>query len=56
MKYFGAANNNGFELYRSIDHSADVQGHKFSYSDRNAFLISIDTHEGEGSGMTAGNP
>ena len=55
VKYFGAANNNGFELYRSIDHSADVQGHKFSYSDRNAFLISIDTHEGEGSGMTAGN-
>jgi len=54
VKYFGAQNNDGFELYRSLDHSANVQGHEFSYSDRNAFLISIDTHEGEGSGMTAG--
>ena len=54
VKYFGAQNNTGFEMYRSLEHSADVQGHKFSYSDRNAFLISIDTHEGEGSGMSGG--
>ena len=55
VKYFGAQNNTGFELYRSLDHSANVQGHEFSYSDRNAFLISIDTHEGEGAGMSAGS-
>jgi len=54
VKYFGAQNNNGFELYRSLDHSANVQGHQFSYSDRNAFLISIDTHEGEAAGMGGG--
>jgi hypothetical protein len=51
VKYFGAQNNDGFELYRSIEHSADAQGHQFSYTDRNAFLISIDTHEGEAGGM-----
>ena len=55
VKYFGAQNNNGFELYRSLEHRADVQGHKFSYSDRNAFLISIETQEGEAAGMSAGN-
>jgi hypothetical protein len=55
VKYFGAQNNDGFEMYRSLDHSANVQGHKFSYSDRNAFLISIDTHEGEGGGMSGSN-
>jgi len=55
VKYFGAQNNTGFELYRSLDHSANVQGHEFSYSDRNAFLISIDTHEGEGAGMSGGS-
>ena len=54
VKYFGAQNNDGFEMYRSLDHSANVQGHKFSYSDRNAFLISIDTHEGESGGMGGG--
>ena len=53
VKYFGAQNNDGFELYRS-EHSANVQGHKFSHSDRNGFLISIDTHEGEGAGMGGG--
>jgi hypothetical protein len=53
VKYFGAQNNDGFDMYRSLEHSANVQGHKFSYSDRNAFLISIDTHEGEaGGGMS----
>lgn len=52
VKYFGAQNNDGFEMYRSLDHSANLQGHKFSYTDRNAFLISIDTHEGESGGMS----
>ena len=43
--YFGAQRNNGFELYKSIDHSANVNGHKFNYADRNAFLISIDRED-----------
>src|SRR5258708_1422119 len=43
VKYFDAQNNSGFEVYKSIEHKADVAGHKFTYSDRNAFLISIDT-------------
>ncbi len=54
VKYFGAQNNSGFELYKSIEHRADTQGHKFSYSDRNAFLISIDTQAGESGGMGSG--
>src|SRR5437660_10763950 len=55
VKYFGAQNSDFFEMYRSLEHSANVQGHKFSDSDRNAFLISIDTHEGEaGGGMSNG--
>ena len=45
VKYFGAQDNTGFDLYRSLDHSANVQGHDFSYSDRNAFLISIDRED-----------
>jgi uncharacterized protein DUF1326 len=56
VNYFGAQNNDGFHLYRSINHRADVAGHKFDYSDRNAFLITIDTHEGAKSvGMGGGN-
>ena len=43
VNYFGAQSNNGFELYKSLEHRADVQGHQFNYSGRNAFLISIDT-------------
>jgi len=43
VKYFDAQSNNGFELYKSLEHRADVQGHQFNYSDRNAFLISIDS-------------
>ena len=43
--YFGAQRNSGFELYKSIDHSANVNGHKFNYADRNAFLISIDRED-----------
>ena len=42
VSYFGAQKNSGFEMYRSIDHSANVGGHNFAYADRNAFLISID--------------
>jgi hypothetical protein len=41
VNYFGAKSNEGFHLYKSIVHSADIQGHKFSYSGRNAFLITI---------------
>jgi Protein of unknown function (DUF1326) len=41
VKYFDAVSNEGFEMYKSIEHRADVAGHKFSYSDRNAFLITI---------------
>jgi len=54
VKYFGAQNNDGFELYRSLDHRADVMGHQFSYTDRNAFLISIETQEGAAGGMSGG--
>jgi hypothetical protein len=45
VHYFGAKSNEGFEMYRSLSHSANVAGHKFSYSDRNAFLITIETGE-----------
>ncbi len=45
VKYFEASTNEGFEMYKSIAHRADVAGHKFSYSDRNAFLITIVTGE-----------
>lgn len=51
VSYFGAQKNDGFELYKSLEHRADVPGHKFSYSGRNAFLISIDSQEGAGGGM-----
>jgi hypothetical protein len=45
LKYFGAQKNDGFEVYKSIDHSANVGGHKFQYADRNAFLISIEREQ-----------
>ena len=45
VKYFNAVQNDGFQLYRSIEHRADLNGHQFSYSDRNAFLISIVSRE-----------
>lgn len=51
VSYFGAQKNTGFEFYKSIEHRADVAGHKFSYSDRNAFLISIDVWEGASGAM-----
>ena len=43
VNYFGAQHNDGFALYKSLDHSADLPGHKFQYSGRNAFLITIDS-------------
>jgi hypothetical protein len=46
VRYFGAKSNEGFALYKSIAQTADIQGHKFSYSGRNAFLITI-VSEGE---------
>lgn len=56
VAYFGAQNNTGFEMYKSLEHRADVMGHKFSYSDRNAFLISIDTQDGGAArGMSGGH-
>jgi hypothetical protein len=45
VSYFGAVSNEGFVMYKSIEHRADLPGHKFSYSDRNAFLISIVSQE-----------
>ncbi len=41
VKYFDALQNDGFQMYKSIEHRADLGGHQFSYSDRNAFLITI---------------
>ena len=41
IKYFDASQNDGFQLYKSIEHRAALGGHEFSYSDRNAFLITI---------------
>jgi Protein of unknown function (DUF1326) len=45
VKYFNAVQNDGFQLYRSLEHRADLEGHQFSYSDRNAFLITIVSEE-----------
>lgn len=45
VKYFDANRNSGFAMYKSLDHRANVMGHKFQYSDRNAFLISIEREQ-----------
>ncbi len=45
VKYFDAVQNDGFQMYKSIEHRTDVAGHQFSYSDRNAFLITIVSEE-----------
>jgi len=45
VNYFNAVENGGFQLYKSIEHRADLNGHQFSYSDRNAFLITIVSQE-----------
>lgn len=50
VKYFDAVSNSGFEMYRSIEHRADIEGHNFSYSDRNAFLITIVSQEAAAAG------
>ncbi|MGH9555868.1 MAG: DUF1326 domain-containing protein [Terriglobales bacterium] len=54
VKYFGAQANQGFAMYKSIEHRADYPGHKFSYSGRNAFLISIESHDEEGAAEKKG--
>jgi hypothetical protein len=46
VKYFNAAQNHGFQMHKSIEHRADLNGHQFSYSDRNAFLITIVSQDG----------
>ncbi len=56
VNYFGAKSNDGFEMYRSIEHRADVQGHQFNYSDRNAFLITIYSQDGGAGGMGGSKP
>ena len=45
VNYFNAVQNDGFQMYKSIEHRADLNGHQFSYSDRNAFLITIVSQE-----------
>jgi len=55
VNYFGAQGNGGFEMYKSIEHRSDLADHKFSYSGRNAFLISIDVREGSKGGMSGGH-
>jgi Protein of unknown function (DUF1326) len=45
VKYFDAVQNDGFQMYKSIEHRADVAGHQFSYADHNAFLITIVSEE-----------
>ncbi len=41
VRYFGANNNDGFEMYKSKVHRYDGFGHKFEYSGRNAFVIRV---------------
>lgn len=57
VNYFAASTNDGFEMYKSIEHRADVPRHKFSHSDRNAFLITIVSQEPPvaKTGMGSGN-
>lgn len=45
VKYFNAVENDGFQLYRSMEHRGGLEGHQFSYSDRKAFLITIVSEE-----------
>jgi hypothetical protein len=41
VNYFGAESNDGFIMYKSKVHRYDGFGHKFEYSGRNAFVITI---------------
>ena len=34
VKYFDAVQNDGFQLYKSVEHRVDLNGRQFSYSDR----------------------
>jgi uncharacterized protein DUF1326 len=45
VKYFDASTNDGFEMYKTVEHRADEAGHKFSYSGTNAFLITVVAEE-----------
>ena len=45
VKYFDAVENEGFQMYKSIEHRADLAGHQFAHTDRNAFLITIVSQE-----------
>jgi hypothetical protein len=55
VAYFDAAGNDGFEMYKSLDHRANIAGHKFQYSGKNAFLISITSKEAPAHGATGGH-
>ena len=41
VRYFQAKSNHGFVMYKSKVHRWDGFGHKFEYSDRNAFTIRV---------------
>lgn len=43
VKYWAAAKNHGFVMYKSKVHRWDGFGHKFSYTGRNAFTIRIES-------------
>lgn len=48
VKYFAASTNDGFEMYKTVEHRADAAGHTFSHSGTNAFLITITSQEPTG--------
>src|SRR6266550_4453974 len=45
IKILDAVENEGFQMYKSIEHRADLAGHQFAHTDRNAFLITIVSQE-----------
>lgn len=46
VDYFGAASNEGFQMYKTVEHRVDAGGHQFTHSGTNAFLITIVSQEG----------
>jgi hypothetical protein len=48
VSYFGASSNDGFQLFKTVEHRADAGGHQFSHSGTNAFLIAIISQEPTG--------
>ena len=46
VDYFGAASNEGFQMYKTVDHRSGFEGHEFQFSGTNAFLITIVSQEG----------